>query len=442
MHLHIGVDDTDSLSGGCTTYICALIVEQLSRLSDVEFVDYPNLVRLNPNVPWKTRGNGAVCLRVNVAENDLEKIEELTLEKVEQESKFEDPGTNPGVVFYSGEISAELKDFSNRAVQDIVTLREAVKIIKKIKAEAFGYKSGRGIIGALAAIGQNLSGDHTYEIVAYRSRANYGTARQVDVESVRKMDELTSPLTFNNIDFETGRMLITPRGLDPILFGVRGETPEAVKRAFQMVKVNEEIERWVIFRCNHGTDAHLKRVNSISEIKPYRPIIVTGLVSSKPKTMIGGHVIFELKDATGRINCAAYEPTGGFRNIVRNLAVGDLIEVCGGVRRASKKYSRVVNLEKIRILKLADVYLYENPLCPSCRSRMESSGRGQGFRCRKCHAHLRDAEKVPVKIERHVKEGLYIPPPRAHRHLTKPLSRYGREKIGVQVNLIEEWHNP
>jgi len=25
-------------------------------------MDYPYLVRLNPNIPWKTRGNGAVCI--------------------------------------------------------------------------------------------------------------------------------------------------------------------------------------------------------------------------------------------------------------------------------------------------------------------------------------------------------------------------------------------
>ena len=60
--MHIGLDDTDSTRNGCTTYIAALLVEQLEHLH-VKFIDYPNLVRLNPNVPWKTRGNGALCLR-------------------------------------------------------------------------------------------------------------------------------------------------------------------------------------------------------------------------------------------------------------------------------------------------------------------------------------------------------------------------------------------
>ncbi len=60
--MHIGLDDTDSTKGGCTTYLAALLVEELGKFH-VEFTDYPGLIRLNPNVPWKTRGNGALCLR-------------------------------------------------------------------------------------------------------------------------------------------------------------------------------------------------------------------------------------------------------------------------------------------------------------------------------------------------------------------------------------------
>ncbi len=57
----IGVDDTDSLQGMCTTFLAAEIVRELT--TDYDLVGYPRLVRLNPNVPWKTRGNGAICVR-------------------------------------------------------------------------------------------------------------------------------------------------------------------------------------------------------------------------------------------------------------------------------------------------------------------------------------------------------------------------------------------
>ena len=30
---------------------------------NIIMTDYPNLIRLNPNIPWKTRGNASLCLR-------------------------------------------------------------------------------------------------------------------------------------------------------------------------------------------------------------------------------------------------------------------------------------------------------------------------------------------------------------------------------------------
>ena len=131
-------------------------------------------------------------------------------------------------------------------------------LIKKLGAEAAGFNSCRGIIGALAAIGETLDGDYTYELIAYRTPENLGTKRRVDEASIFEMDKLTQPYTFNNVDSEKGRVIITPRGPDPILFGIRGETAEIVKKAYELVKPLEPVERWVIFRSNQGTDAHLK----------------------------------------------------------------------------------------------------------------------------------------------------------------------------------------
>ena len=40
--MHIGLDDTDSTKGGCTTYLAALLLEELEKFH-VEFTDYPEL---------------------------------------------------------------------------------------------------------------------------------------------------------------------------------------------------------------------------------------------------------------------------------------------------------------------------------------------------------------------------------------------------------------
>ena len=63
----IGIDDTDSRSGGCTTYVMYRLIERLIEYG-YGICGYPRLVRLNPNVPWKTRGNGAVVVGIGKPE--------------------------------------------------------------------------------------------------------------------------------------------------------------------------------------------------------------------------------------------------------------------------------------------------------------------------------------------------------------------------------------
>ncbi|MGB9841723.1 MAG: TiaS agmantine-binding domain-containing protein [Candidatus Bathyarchaeales archaeon] len=440
--MHIGIDDTDSTRQGCTTYVAALLVEKLEKLG-VTFLDYPNLIRLNPNVPWKTRGNGALCLRINYADELEEKIKDAALKLVEEKSDLNFKGTDPGLVFIAKqEIPKELKAFAKNAITGIVTLKEAVKLVKKFQGEAYGFNTCRGIIGALAAIGETLEADHTYELIAYRLAENCGLKRKVDVASIFAMDKLTRPYTFNNVDLEKGRVIITPRGPDPILFGIRGETPEVVKKAFELVKPLEPVERWLIFRTNQGTDAHLKQVATLSHIKPYSSVIVRGTVSRNPKLVPLRHVIFSIKDETGEVDCAAYEPTGTLRKIARALIVGDSVEVYGAVRKPSASKQLTINLEKINILELAPKITLQNPLCPRCGKRLKSMGKDKGFRCEKCKTRLNDADKVQVAEERDLKTGLYATSTRSQRHLTKPLSRYGLEKQAAAiVSLIENWHS-
>jgi len=439
--LHVGIDDTDSPRKGCTTYVAALLVDKLAK-SGCVFVDYPNLIRLNPNVPWKTRGNGAVCLRFVCTEQRTGQVMKSIISIVRRNSDLTHKKADPAIAYLRGDVPAELTEFSKKVIRSVATTRDAERIARKCNVSHIALKGKKGIIGATAAIGETLRSDHTYELIAYRTPQNRSHPRRIDKESIFTMNQETAPLTFNNVDPETGRVLITPRGRDPILYGIRGETAEAVLKGHQIVGSNEEIERWVIFRTNHGTDDHYSKVSKITDVRPHQPAVVIARVSSIPRTIPGGHVIFELSDGSAAIDCAAYEPTGHFRDIIRKLVQGDVVEACGGVRKQSKTCPQTLNLEKIRILSLAPNSRHENPCCPKCGKRMESAGRGQGFRCRRCSVLDPTAQKTSVTIERDLSTGLYVPPPRAHRHLTKPISRYGREKIGQNVCLIESWHRP
>ncbi len=411
MELNIGIDDTDSLDGMCTTYIGAVLKGELEKYSEVIEA---RLVRLNPNIEFKTRGNASISLKVETTK--AEKVKSKVLDTVEKYAVFEDKNTNPGVIFFEGDIPGEFNGIYKKALHRIVSIKEAEKTALRYGSEVHKFKNGRGIVGALAAIGSDLSKDCTYEIIAYRKKNKWGTQRKVDKDSVERMDKMTFPFTFNNIDYRDARVLITPHTPCPVLFGIRGESPSVLNEAYGSVIPNEPIEKNMLYVSNQATDAHLEEVETIGDIKEFSTVTLKGSVTSKPKTIEGGHVIFTISDGDKAIDCAAYEPTQDFRNIVRSLEIYDTLKVSGGVK------SGTINLEMIEILKLAEVTTLENPFCPICNLRMGSSGKKQGYRCRKCKT--KSFEKLKRRTERKIEEKIYQVPPGAMRHLGKPLMRY------------------
>jgi tRNA(Ile2)-agmatinylcytidine synthase len=416
----------------CTTY---LVSELMLEFSECDFIGYPRLVRLNPNVPWKTRGNGAITLRLGKGSGKRFKIGEIKGKEyygyergrsvdiedigtrikriVEANAQFEDKNTNPAFVVMKNKPPQWIYW---GAVRDIVDLKEIIKILKKNHATFKGYKNRRGLVGATAAISWRPK-DRTHEVITYREKVRWGTERRVSENSVIKMDKSFSS-TFNNYDYRNREVVITPNSPCPVLFGIRGIKPKDLLKAKDIIK-SEKKDRWVIFETNQGTDEHLLR-KKIEEISKYHSVITSGRICSSPKTIEGGHVIFSLINGS-KIDCAAYEPTKEFRALIRKLLPGDIITVYGGVREKPL----TINIEKIRIEKLIDSYKkVGNPFCPICGKRMKSMGKNAGYRCLKCGKKI-DEHKVKLKkVKRDIKEGFYEVPVCARRHLAKPLKRF------------------
>jgi tRNA(Ile2)-agmatinylcytidine synthase len=432
---HIGFDDTDSPRGGCTTYVATVLAQKLLELG-AKFIDYPNLIRLNPNTPWKTRGNAAVCLRFDILDEKESRVKESILDLIEQYGEFWCKNTNPGVVFLRGEVPFEIKEFSNKTVRQIVKLDEAEELIQRYGLHAVGWKNRRGIIGGLAAVGGTLETDHTYELVTYRSPDNWGQKRRLNLNSIREMDRKLSNSTFNNIT-KKGNSIIAPHGPDPVLYGVRGESPEAVFKAYCIIEELEPVERWMIYRSNQGTNAHFSEPIKINELKPYNPAVFEGKVVYVPETIQGGHVIFQLEDSSGFIDCAVYEPAGDLRHLVWGLISSDHLRVYGGVKPRGEAYT--LNIETIEVISLAQKIEYVNPSCPECGGSMESMGKHQGYRCKKCKYLGNRLTKIPMIHPRKIKPGVYLPDRDAQRHLTKPLKRYGKEKKGTPQVIFKPW---
>ncbi|MGA9097937.1 MAG: tRNA(Ile)(2)-agmatinylcytidine synthase [Methanotrichaceae archaeon] len=410
--MFIGIDDTDSEKGLCTTYLAAILMYRLRGLGTLKGM--PKLVRLNPCVKYKTRGNAAIAFEI---ETDApEEVKDLALMTMLEFSDLSGTNTNPGLIV-ADKISEDIRRFYKRAVTEILEIEEARKLLDSEGIWYRGLKKGRGLIGALAAIGADLE-DHTYELIAYRERMRWGTQRRIDSDSVWKADALTYPKTWDTVDYHNNRIVFAPHSGDPVLFGIRGCDIDAVELAFQNIK-SEPWEHRVLYITNQGTDAHIQQ-GEIYHVKDNQSYCLRGQVSSTPKAINGGHLFFNLENG-GVIGCAAFEPTKNFRSIIKQLIPGDEIEVYGAVRDGT------LNLEKLNILKLAEQEVLAAPQCPSCGKRMESSGKSQGYRCRRCKtkAEGREHKSQPRDLE----TGFYEVPPCARRHLAKPLVRMACEKV-------------
>lgn len=410
----IGLDDTDSREGMCTTYMAAVLIKELEKYGTLG--EYPFLVRLNPNIIYKTRGNAALAIPIELKNNaDAQKVKKHVIKTVKNMAVLSDENTNPGVVFIEDateEMMTELSQFSMRAVHDVLEIHEAKEILKRHGISNKGFKNGRGLIGALAAAGFALCGlsDFTYELIAYREKRRWGTSREINEDSVLDADAATQPDTWDTVDYENKRIVFAPHSPDPILFGIRGNSESAVRKAFSMLK-SEPVERYVVYKTNQNTDMHLIPAK-INEVQNDRSYILEGKVSRLPKTIEGGHVIFGIADGFATLDCAAFEPTKVFRNVIRHLLTGDEVTVYGSVK------DRTMNLEKIDV-KALNMHEYRNPVC--CGKRMKSMGKEQGFRCEKCGAIKK--EKVIETLQRNISPGFYEVPPSARRHLAKPLIR-------------------
>jgi tRNA(Ile2)-agmatinylcytidine synthase len=406
----------------CTTFLVYSLVQDLNKkfAGEIEFLDYPNLVRLNPNIPWKTRGNAALALRIR-SRVEPKIIFELAAEIVKRFAT--DENANAGIVLLQREVvPAEIQDFSKRALSTVMSLKLARILIEKFALFSLGLRSEQGLVGSLAAVGNTLENDHTFELIAYRRNAS--EPRQLDKQKILEMSRATHPFTFNSYDPESRRVLIAPHGPDPVLLGIRGESADSVRAAFEILKPLKNLRGWMIFRTNQGTGEHIQSYLTTQSATAYSSGKIRGVVSTRPRVEEGGHVFFSIRDEQGEIRCACYEPTKRLRFEVLKLVPGDELEVGGGVRKATSKHSRVLNLEYFVPLSLKDRFISSNPRCTSCGASTRSEGRGKGYSCRKCKTRFPEAKKRIVRLEPPlVENSVYLAPISAHRHLTKPLQR-------------------
>ena len=75
---------------------------------------------------------------------------------------------------------------------------------------------------------------------------------------------------------------------------VRGENVDSLVNATKILKSDEKLDGYMIFKSNQGTGDHLKNELTIETMKPYASGTLSGIVSNVPKIVKGGHVFFTI----------------------------------------------------------------------------------------------------------------------------------------------------
>lgn len=431
--MFVAADDTDSMRGNCTTFLATEIIYDLIYNYNLDLIGCPRLVRLNPAIPWKTRGNGSLVMCFGKGTGNKTFIGEINGKKIfafesktEWEpdkneilkriipvvEKYHDPvDSDPGILISENRPSY---DYYLEGVRRVVKRSTIENEIQRINALKFEIGCGRGLIGCVCGMAW-IPKDYTYELLSYRPQERWGTERIFDKESVMKADhEIES--SFNSWEDRFQKVAIVPGTPCPVMYGFRGDVLSDLVKGHDIIKTEEQ-SRWLIFLSNQGTDDHIIADCTMEEFIPNSSYSVKGTVLSVERIR-GGHTFVKIDSKFGILDCAAYEPSREFRHALDWLTTGDEIEVLGELRECP----RSLNIEKIHVLKTVEEYVkVSNPKCPDCNRSMVSIGKGKGYRCKKCGT--KSDNPIMKRCTRWIVPGWYEPPVAARRHLSKPLKR-------------------
>ncbi|ACB39083.1 tRNA(Ile)(2)-agmatinylcytidine synthase [Pyrobaculum neutrophilum] len=395
MRVVVGIDDTDSHRGGCTTYVGYLLAKEvLRRWGAGAFRDFPRLVRLNPNVPFKTRGNAAVALDLEIPEGDVEELWRLAVETVAAHSRREGK-TDPGVAMAAGGVPERAKTLYRMALTQVVSISAA----ERAGVLTWG---GRGKIGAVAAVGAYFP-KSTFELIAYRR----GDREAIPPDLVRLLEALTYPYTFHNVDRR--RVLIEPRGPDPVYYGIRGLTPQHLRYALSLLEAwGYRPAGWVIYRTNQATDAHIELGVFYGDPLPYSFYRARGLVV-EARRVAGRHLVGRLDSG---LRFVAYRHLGRLASELERCLRCDVV-LYGGLK--PRRGGLYLYVERAYVL---GRYIPARSRCTYCGGSLESLGRGRGWRCRRCGAVFHSA---PIRwLYDTAPRRALLPRPGEWRHLLKP----------------------
>ncbi|MEK6986441.1 MAG: DUF1743 domain-containing protein [Candidatus Thermoplasmatota archaeon] len=421
--MRVGLDDTDSLTGGCTTHALFAL---LAAVPELALAAPPSLVRLNPNAPRKTRGNGAIAFDL-VQPRGAPRVvgawkgtalfaypdgapvaasKELLARLWTAVEQVAEPEAGAGLTLANEPPSAS---FYWEAVRGLVATPEATGGLHAKRGD------GWGLVGARAAAAWP-GPPSSFELIAYREPNRVGTKRTVVAAPLAALD---GAVTFHSFDAEADRLTCVPNTPCPVLAGLRGRDADALLDAglAALRLAAEPFDTWMLWQSNQGSGDHVVRRDAIDAADAGLTVAVAALVTAAPRREAGGHLVVPCMDAeSARFDAVAFEPTKRFRDTVEALRPGDAVAVVGAL------VGTTVQLEKVQVRSLApDRVRVERLPCPACGKALKSVGVGAGLRCAACGTKAPESERWRNEPRR-IALGWHEVPVAARRHLHRPLA--------------------
>ena len=401
----IGLDDTDSLEGGCTTWDFHKLLTLIEGLDYVQ-VKIPRLVRLWPFAPHRTRGNAALSCEIKLPEENIfEFIKFLDNWFSKTYSKDGDSlsESHPSLIWSNDQPP---ESWYWDSVRGYVNPDLRLQDIESLSHMKCWYRnSNRGIVGASSSIAWRGNNDWTWEATAWRERCKIGTKRMVSNSRVLGMSELFVD-TILNRNPNMHKSLIAPRTPCPVLYGIRSETADSAKNAHNWLQEHDDVERAFsmrVHRSNQATDDHILG-------------IAKGVVISKTTEVKGGHASISVFSNGRRETLVAFKQGGLVNTLLRESTAGDVVEW-----RGIKSIDGCVHLESLVVIDSVPRNL-NRPKC-ICGNRLHRQGKGQPLLCSAC-GNTSFSYWLSDKFSG---EGKWVqPPPEHRRHLTKPLNRQSK----------------
>tara|TARA_Y100000589_G_scaffold169108_1_gene160798 strand:- start:6107 stop:7276 length:1170 start_codon:yes stop_codon:yes gene_type:complete len=389
------------LQGGCTTEVLFHLIQ---ALPEHVTTGQTRLVRLWPFAQQRTRGNAAVAVELNTEDEEglLVFLDHywrnsiLPLKGIVQTSQHSDREqfpSDPGMVWFSE--SVRDSEIYRKGLRQEINLQQL-----PIPTKSWG---GHGRIGATLAVLWPVR-ESTFEAIAWRE-PSANELRQLDKHAIEHIDQMEG--TFLCRDDRLGNSLLAPRGVSPVLFGIRAWRRDVAMEALQVLldaPNTEPVIGSLVFETNQATNDHLD-------------YSIQGRVE-RIEVLRGGHTVIHASEQ----RFLAFKESGQLATISQQLREGDVIE-CKGLVAPDNS----IHVEFMRIQEL--VPDKHRPSCPTCNKSMTSMGKHQGLRCKKCGFKMDDGW---VETPRSLPLKQWIQPPASsRRHLAKPLD----DDSSIQNNL-------